>query len=102
MVGIASDAFVGRAARAPGRKCLALLPSGSDAVHMLPLRGARPGRSVALPVVDARRALLSRLFDHAPLFPPASMALPDALEEDRRAQESDHAWLLGRFVVSAG
>ena len=36
-------------------------------------------------VVDARRALLQRLFDHAPLFPPASMSLPDALEEDRRA-----------------
>jgi hypothetical protein len=39
-----------------------------------------------LPLVDARRALLQRLFDHAPLFPPASMSLPDALEEDRRAQ----------------
>ena len=55
-----------------------------------------------MPVVDARRALLSRLFDHAPLFPPASMALPDALDEDRRAQASDHAWLLGRFVVPEG
>jgi len=55
-----------------------------------------------LPVVDARRALLTALFDHAPLFPPASMALPDALEEDKRAQESDHAWMLGRFVVPEG
>jgi len=52
--------------------------------------------------VDARRALLQRLFDHAPLFPPASMSLPDALEEDRRAQAGTDAWLLGRFVVPEG
>jgi hypothetical protein len=55
-----------------------------------------------LPLVDARRALLQRLFDHAPLFPPASMSLPDALEEDRRAQAGTDAWLLGRFVVPEG
>jgi hypothetical protein len=55
-----------------------------------------------LPLVDARRALLQRLFDHAPLFPPASMSLPDALDEDRRAQASPDAWLLGRFVVPEG
>jgi hypothetical protein len=52
--------------------------------------------------VDARHALLSRLFDHAPMFPPAAMALPDALEEDERAQASPDAWLLGRFVVPEG
>jgi len=55
-----------------------------------------------LPLVDARRALLQRLFDHAPLFPPASMSLPDALEEDRLAQAGTDAWLLGRFVVPEG
>jgi len=55
-----------------------------------------------LPLVDARHALLQRIFDHAPLFPPASMPLPDALEEDRRAQASPDAWLLGRFVVPEG
>lgn len=55
-----------------------------------------------MPVVDARRALLSRLFDHAPMFPPASMSLPDALAEDTRARESEYAWMLGRFVVRAG
>jgi hypothetical protein len=54
-----------------------------------------------LPAVDARRALLERLIDHAALFPPASMPMPDALAEDRRARESEHAWLLGRFVVPA-
>ncbi len=51
---------------------------------------------------DARRALLAHLFDHAPMFPPARMELAAALEEDRRAQASPHAWLLGRFVVPAG
>jgi hypothetical protein len=52
--------------------------------------------------MDARRALLTRLFDHAPMFPPAQMELADAIEEDRRAQASPRAWMLGRFVVPAG
>jgi hypothetical protein len=50
---------------------------------------------------DARVALLDRLIDHAPLFPPASMALGDALDEDRRAQESPVAFALARFVCPA-
>jgi hypothetical protein len=29
------------------------------------------------------------------------MGLPDALDEDRQARESDYAWMLGRFVVPA-
>lgn len=45
--------------------------------------------------------MLAGLIDHAALFPPASMSLPDALEEDRRARESEYAWMLGRFVVPA-
>ena len=47
---------------------------------------------------DARRALLTRFFDHAPTFPPASLPPADALAEDRRARRSEHAWLLGRLV----
>lgn len=43
-------------------------------------------------------ALLSRLIDHAPLFPPASLPLPEAVEEDRRARESEAAFVLARFV----
>jgi hypothetical protein len=50
---------------------------------------------------DARAALLERLIDHAPLFPPASLALPEAVEEDRRARESPNAFMLGRFVCPA-
>jgi len=45
--------------------------------------------------------VLERLIDHAALFPPASMSLPDALAEDRAARESPYAGLLNRFVVPA-
>lgn len=50
---------------------------------------------------DARLALLSQLIDHAPLFPPASLPLPDAIAEDARARESRHAFMLARFVCPA-
>jgi hypothetical protein len=46
--------------------------------------------------------VFDRLIDHAALFPPASMSLEDALDEDRAARESEAAALLGRFVVPAG
>jgi len=57
--------------------------------------------AVVAPVEDARVALLSRLIDHAPLFPPASLPLPEAVEEDRRARESAFSFMLGRFVCPA-
>jgi hypothetical protein len=50
---------------------------------------------------DARNALLTRFFDHAPMFPPASLPPAEALAEDRRARASEHAWLLGRLVWPA-
>ena len=50
---------------------------------------------------DARCALLTRFFDHAPMFPPASLPPAEALAEDRRARESEHAWMLGRLVWPA-
>jgi hypothetical protein len=46
-------------------------------------------------------ALFERLLDHAPLFPPASLPLPEALAEDRRARESEASFALGRFVCPA-
>jgi hypothetical protein len=49
-------------------------------------------------VADARRALLERLIDHAPMFPPARLPLPEALEDHRVARESDESWMLARFV----
>jgi hypothetical protein len=50
---------------------------------------------------DARRAALAHLIDHAPLFPPASLPVPDAIAEDRRARGAEHAWLLARLVWPA-
>jgi hypothetical protein len=50
---------------------------------------------------DARRALLARLIDHAPLFPPASLPPDEAVAEDRRAREGAEAWMLGRLVWPA-
>jgi hypothetical protein len=52
-------------------------------------------------VTDARRALLGELIDHAPLFPPASLPLEEALEDHRRARESPYAWMVRRFVAPA-
>src|ERR1700751_3494001 len=93
----------GQAHRTPGSDYLALLPPGSDAVRRLPLHGAWPEASVASGVMpdDARRALLGRFFDHAPMFPPARLPPAEALAEDRRARESEHAWMLGRLVWPA-
>jgi len=50
---------------------------------------------------DARRAALTALIDHAPLFPPASLPMPDALDEDRRARAAENSWLLARLVWPA-
>jgi hypothetical protein len=50
---------------------------------------------------DARRALLGRLIDHAALFPPASLDMPAALEADRAARASEHAWMLDHFICPA-
>jgi hypothetical protein len=50
---------------------------------------------------DARRALLERLIDHAPTFPPARLPTDEALAEDRRARASEEVWLLGRLVWPA-
>lgn len=51
--------------------------------------------------LDARGALLTGLIDHAPLFPPASLALAQALDEDERARASVSSFALGRFVCPA-
>ena len=42
---------------------------------------------------------LEAIVDHAALFPPASLSVPDALAEDARVRASDSAWLVGRFVA---
>jgi hypothetical protein len=44
---------------------------------------------------------LEGIVDHAALFPPASLDVPDALAEEERVRASEHAWLVGRFVARA-
>jgi hypothetical protein len=44
---------------------------------------------------------LEGIVDHAALFPPASLSVPDALAEEERVRASEHAWLVGRFVARA-
>ena len=51
--------------------------------------------------LDARRELLGALIDHAALFPPASMDMPEAMEADRAARASEHAWLVDHFICPA-
>jgi len=46
-------------------------------------------------------ALLGGLIDHAALFPPASMDMPDAIAADRAARASEHAWIVDRFICPA-
>ncbi len=50
---------------------------------------------------DARHALLRRLIDHAPMFPPASLPADEALAEDARATSSPHSFMLARLVWPA-
>jgi hypothetical protein len=51
--------------------------------------------------LDARHALLDRLIDHAPTFPPASLISDEALAEDARAVTSSHSFALARLVWPA-
>ena len=52
-------------------------------------------------MAEPHRALLERLIDHAPMFPPARLPLPEALEDHRAARASDERWMLARFVAPA-
>lgn len=52
--------------------------------------------------MDARRALLDRLWDYAGVFPPAELPLEEALAEWRRITSGPDAWLVNRLVVCPG
>jgi hypothetical protein len=45
------------------------------------------------------QALLTGLVDYAGLFPPAALAMPDAVREYAGHRAGEHAWMLGRFVL---
>jgi len=52
-------------------------------------------------MVEARHELLRALIDYAGLFPPASLALPEAVRNYQTYRSGPHAWMLGRFVIPA-
>lgn len=51
--------------------------------------------------MSATRALLGELIDDAGLFPPAQLAMADAIAAHERAQAGEAYWMQGRFVVPA-
>lgn len=48
------------------------------------------------------QAFLSNLIDYAGLFPPAALALPEAIANYGRYRQHPDRWMLGRFIVPAG
>jgi hypothetical protein len=52
-------------------------------------------------MTESVRTLLSALIDYAGLFPPARLAMPQAVEAFARARMGEHAWVLGRFICPA-
>jgi hypothetical protein len=66
---------------------------------LVPFRHDRVVEPVS--TTSARRAALTRLIDHAALFPPALLSMPEALAEDRRVRAEPTGWLVNRFVVPA-
>ena len=47
------------------------------------------------------RALLAAVVDYAGLFPPAALAMTEAVAEYAAARRGRDAWMLGRFVLTA-
>jgi hypothetical protein len=48
------------------------------------------------------RALLAGAIDYAGLFPPAGLAMAEAVANFAAYRQAPHAWALGRFVLPAG
>ncbi len=48
------------------------------------------------------KALLHEIIDYAGLFPPAGLALDEALPNFARYRTEPEAWMLGRFVIPVG
>lgn len=51
-------------------------------------------------IAHSLHALLEGLVDYAGLFPPAALSMEQAVRNYARYRESEHAWMLGRFVVT--
>ena len=52
-------------------------------------------------VAPALRALLTGVIDYVGMFPPAGFSAEPALANYERYRSGDHAWMLGKFVISA-
>jgi hypothetical protein len=48
------------------------------------------------------RAFMHELIDYAGLFPPARLSMADAVESYARHLDSQHAWMLARFICPVG
>jgi hypothetical protein len=51
--------------------------------------------------MTALRELLTGIVDYAGLFPPAGLPMGEAVNNFARYVKSEHAWMLGRFVVQS-
>ncbi len=54
-----------------------------------------------MPASDARRAMLDNLIDHAGLFPPARLAMAEAVADYQQSEQGQFGWILGRFICPA-
>lgn len=52
--------------------------------------------------IKSAQLLLTNLIDYAGLFPPAGLAMLPAARNYDAYLRSEHAWMLGRFIVPAG
>ena len=57
--------------------------------------------STSTALAPSVRAAFRALVDYAGLFPPAKLAMADAVAEYDAARRGPHAWMLGRFIVPA-
>lgn len=48
---------------------------------------------------DSLRTLLTEIIDYAGLFPPSQVSMAVAVQNYAAYRESEHAWMLGRFIV---
>jgi hypothetical protein len=53
-------------------------------------------------MTESLRALLAGAIDYAGMFPPAALPLEQALANYRQHRSGPEAWMVGRFVCSAG
>lgn len=62
---------------------------------------SRPAHPDSAPESDARaiHALVQGLIDYAGLFPPAKLAMAASVKNYHNYANSDHAWMLGRFIL---